>query len=69
VRLEPIDLTGADLRDEGVPVVVRLVVLSVERDDAGRLGGILAIEEQEVDLARAPGVDAEVDTAERDRRA
>ena len=58
-----VDLPSAKAGNEGVPVVVGPVSARVESNDAGRLSVGRAIEQQELQPLRAPGIDAKVDAA------
>jgi len=63
-----VDLTRAEPGNEDVPVVIRAVRPSIERDHGVRSGSELVVEQQELDRARAPRKDAEVDAAGKDGR-
>ncbi len=70
----PVDAIAVDLSrphagNEHVPVVVGAVRRRIERNDAGRRGVILAVEEQQLDARRGPREQAEVDAAVDDRGA
>jgi hypothetical protein len=56
-----VELPGRETRHEDMPVVVRAMPPGVEADDAGRLGRLHAIEQQQFHQGGALGEHAEVD--------
>jgi len=58
-----VDLTRADPRYEGVPVVIGPVSGGIERDHPRGPGIIHSVEEQELETGGVLGVDREIDSA------
>jgi hypothetical protein len=58
-----VDLPRADAGQEHMPVVPGAVPVEVEHNHARGLAGIGVVVEQELDMLRVAGVDAEVDAA------
>ena len=68
MRAVRVDLARREAGHERMPVVVRPVALRRERDDAGRLRGTGAVEQQQLDLRGVLREHTEVDAAGESRR-
>ena len=60
-----VDLTGLQIGNEEVPIVIGTVLGGVEREDLRRDCAVDLVEEQQLDYGGLVGKDAEVDAARR----
>ena len=58
-----IELAGLQARHEDVPIVEGVVDFRIQGDDAGGLGVIYIVEQQQLQASAAVGIDAEIDAA------